>query len=141
MRATKMRNKGKDRTITSRAREPDEVCGGEMKSSLSVVKVDILCLRLSRGLDARGCRLLWRRSVMPWWRRGSYATTMSTVDHPRTPNILDCLTNLSEYLCGGMTRPRIFTFSFVSSVSGRYMLSELNFEDFCVVFSWVKSLG
>ena len=39
MRATKMRNKGKDRTITSRAREPDEVCGGEMKSSLSVVKV------------------------------------------------------------------------------------------------------
>ena len=70
-----------------------------------------------------------------------YELSMSTVDHPRTPNILDCLTNLSEYLCGGMTRPRIFTFSFVSSVSGKYMLSELYFEDFCVVFSWVKSLG
>ena len=54
MRATKMRNKGKDRTITSRAREPDEVCGGEMKSSLSVVKVGILHLRLSRGWTRMG---------------------------------------------------------------------------------------
>ena len=66
--------KGKGRTINPRAREPDEVCGGEMKSSLSVVKVGILRLRLSRGLDARGCWLLRRCSVMPWWRRGSYAT-------------------------------------------------------------------
>ena len=58
--------KGKGRTINPRARE--------MRSSLSVVKVGILRLRLSRGLDARGCWLLRRRSVMPWWRRGSYAT-------------------------------------------------------------------
>ena len=53
------------------------MCRGEMRSSLGVVKLSILCLRLSRGLDARGCRLLRRRSVMPWWRRGSYATTSS----------------------------------------------------------------
>ena len=51
------------------------MCRGEMRSSLGVVKLGILRLRLSRGLDARGCRLLRRRSVMPWWQRGSYATT------------------------------------------------------------------
>ena len=50
------------------------MCRGEMRSSLGIVKIGILRLRLSRGLDARGCRLLRRRSVMPWWRRGSYAT-------------------------------------------------------------------
>ena len=38
------------------------------------MKLGILRLRLSRGLDARRCRLHRRRSVMPWWRRGSYAT-------------------------------------------------------------------
>ena len=38
------------------------------------MKLGILHLRLSRGLDARRCRLHRRRSVMPWWRRGSYAT-------------------------------------------------------------------
>ena len=26
------------------------------------------------GLDAHGCLLLWRRDIVPWWRRGSYAT-------------------------------------------------------------------
>ena len=29
------------------------MCRGEMKSSLGVVEIDILRLRLSRGLDAR----------------------------------------------------------------------------------------
>ena len=53
------------------------MCRGEMRSSLVVLKLGILRLRLSRGLDARGCRLLRCRSVMPWWRRGSYATTVS----------------------------------------------------------------
>ena len=50
------------------------MCRGKMRSSLGIVKLGILRLRLSRGLDARGCRLLRRRTVMPWWRRGSYAT-------------------------------------------------------------------
>ena len=49
------------------------MCRGEMRSSLGVVEIGILRLRLSRGLDAHGCR---RRSVMPWWRRGSYAITL-----------------------------------------------------------------
>ena len=47
---------------------------GEKRVSLGVVKLGILRLRLSRGLDARRCRLHRRRSIMPWWRRGSYAT-------------------------------------------------------------------
>ena len=59
--------KEKTEKITSRKREPGEMCRGEMKSSLGVVKNDILRLRLSRGLDARGYRLLRRHSVMPWW--------------------------------------------------------------------------
>ena len=54
------------------------MCRGEMRSSLGVVKLGILRLRLSRGLDARGCRLLRRCSVMPWWRRGSYATNIES---------------------------------------------------------------
>ena len=69
--------KGKIEKITPRAREPSEMCHGEMKSSLGVVKIGILHLRLSRGLDARGCQLLRRCSVMPWWRRGSYATKLT----------------------------------------------------------------
>ena len=77
MRAKKVHYKRKDRKITSCAREPGEMCRGEMKSSLGVVKFGILRLRLSRGLDARGCRLLRRRSVMTWWGRGSYTTTSS----------------------------------------------------------------
>ena len=40
-----------------------------------------------------------------------------------------------------MTRPRRFTFAFVTSVSGTCMLSKLYFQDSCVIFSWVKSLG
>ena len=39
------------------------------------------------------------------------------------------------------TRPRRFSFTFVTSVSDTCMLSELYFHDFCVVFSWVLSLG
>ena len=42
-------------------------------------------------------------------------------------NIYDSLQNLSKYLCGGLTRPRSITFSFVSSVSDTYILSELYF--------------
>ena len=41
----------------------------------------------------------------------------------------------------GLTRPRRFTFAFVTSVSDTCMLSELCFQDSCVVFLWVKSLG
>ena len=79
VRANKVHNEIKTGKITPRAREPCEMCRNEMRSSLGVVKLDILHLRLSRGLDARGCRLLRRRSVMPWWRRGSYATIKSLV--------------------------------------------------------------
>ena len=43
---------------------------GETKSSSGVAKIDILCLRLSWGLDAHGCRLLQRRDVVPWWQWG-----------------------------------------------------------------------
>ena len=75
MRANKVHNEIKTGKITPRAREPCEMCRSEMRSSLGVVKLGILHLRLSRGLDARGCRHLRRRSVMPWWRRGSYATS------------------------------------------------------------------
>ena len=75
MRANKVHNEIKTGKITPRACDPCEMCRSEMRSSLGVVKLDILHVRLSRGLDARGCRLLRRRSVMPWWRRGSYATT------------------------------------------------------------------
>ena len=60
---------------------------------------------------------------------------MSAMDHLGTLKILDISTNLSEYLCGGLTRPRSFTFSFVSFVFDRCMLSELYFQDFCVIFS------
>ena len=37
------------------------------ESAMKVISFVILCLHLSRGLDARGCRLLLRRGVMPWW--------------------------------------------------------------------------
>ena len=70
VRANKVHNEIKTGKITPCAREPCEMCRGEMRSSLGVVKLGILRLRLSRGLDARGCQLLRRRSVMPWWRRG-----------------------------------------------------------------------
>ena len=50
----------------------------EMRSSSGVVKLDILRLRLSWGLDTRGCRLLRHRGVMPWRQRGSYTTTRSS---------------------------------------------------------------
>ena len=77
MRANKVHNEIKTGKITPHAREPCEMCRSEMRSSLGVVKLGILHLRLSRGLDAHGCRLLRRRSVMPWWRRRSYATRPS----------------------------------------------------------------
>ena len=64
---------------------------GEMRSSLGVVKLGILHLRLSRGLDARGCRLLWRRSVIPWWRRGSYATNPPGVGRTRLRRVSGCV--------------------------------------------------
>ena len=41
----------------------------------------------------------------------------------------------------GLTRPRRFPFAFVTSVSNTCMLSELYFQEFCVVLSWVLSLG
>ena len=73
------------------------MCRGEMKSSLGVVKLGILRLRLSRGLDARGCRLLQRHSVMPWWQRGSYATTVSSFKlHLKTLEVCSVLVCLDE---------------------------------------------
>ena len=58
MRANKVHNEIKTGKITPRAHEPCEMCRGEMRSSLGVVKLGILRLCLSRGLDAYGCRLL-----------------------------------------------------------------------------------
>ena len=52
---------------------------------------------------------------------------MSAEDHLGTSNILDSSRNLSKYLYGGLTRPRSFTFSFVSSVFDKCMLLELYF--------------
>ena len=84
--------KEKTEKITPRAREPCEMCRGEMRSSLGVVKLGILRLRLSRGLDARGCWLLRRRSVMPRWRRGSYATNQVHIDSaPEEAHVISSL--------------------------------------------------
>ena len=66
---------------------------------------------------------------------------MSAEYHLGIPNIFYSSRNLSEYLCGGMTRPRSITFSFVSFISDTSMLSKLFFQDFCVIFLRVKSLG
>ena len=51
--------------IGPRARAQSVVNGGETKSSSGVTKIDILQLRLSWGLDARGCRLLLRCGIVP----------------------------------------------------------------------------
>ena len=59
---------------------------------------------------------------------------MSIEDHLGTPNIFYNSKNLSEYLCGGLTRHVSFPFSFVSSVSNICMLLKLYFQDFCAVF-------
>ena len=72
------------------------MCRGETRSLHSVAEVSILRLCLSRGLDARGCRLLRRRGVMPWWRRGSYATT---------PSLLRSLFLSSPFLSLSLSRP------------------------------------
>ena len=61
------RRKGKDRSTRASSE-----CS-ETTSSRSVAKISILRLRLSWGVDTRGCQLLWRRGVVPWWRRESYA--------------------------------------------------------------------
>ena len=66
---------------------------------------------------------------------------MSIKDHLGAPNILGSLRNLSEYMFGGLTRPRSITFAFVTSIFDICMYSELYSQDFCVVFSWVKSFG
>ena len=50
---------------------------GDTKSSSGVVERGVLRLRLSWGLDAHGCRLLRCHGVVPWWRRGTYATTIA----------------------------------------------------------------
>ena len=60
---------------------------------------------------------------------------MFTVDHLGTPNILGSLRNLSKYLSGGLTRPKSLILAFVTYFSDTCMLSELYFQDFCVVFS------
>ena len=65
---------------------------------------------------------------------------MSTEDQFGTPNILGSLRNLSEYLSGDLTRPISITFAFVTCVSDTCILSELYFQDLCVVFSWLNPL-
>ena len=54
MRANKVHNEIKTGKITPRAREPCEMCRGEMRSSLGVVKLGILRLRLSKGWTHTG---------------------------------------------------------------------------------------
>ena len=66
---------------------------------------------------------------------------MSAEYHLGTLNIFYSSRNLLEYLYGGLTRSGSFTFSFVNCVSYICILSELYFKEFCIVFSWVKSLG
>ena len=41
-----------------------------MRFSSGVAELDILRIHMLWGLDAHGCRLLWRRGVVPWWQRG-----------------------------------------------------------------------
>ena len=50
MRAKKVYNETIE-YIIPRTREPGVMCRGKIKSSLDVVEIGILCLRLSRGLD------------------------------------------------------------------------------------------
>ena len=72
VRSEKFINNGKGK-IGPRTRAWSVGGRGESKSSSFVEKVAILHLRLSWGLDMRGCRLL-RRGVVPWWLLGSYGT-------------------------------------------------------------------
>ena len=58
-----------------------------------------------------------------------------------TTNIDDMPWKVQISVWIGLTRHGRFTFAFVTSVSDTCMLSEFYFEDSCVVFSWVKSLG
>ena len=60
--------------IGPRARAQTVGDSGEKRSSSGVAKVGILRLRFLWMLNAHGCQLLLRRGVVPWWRRGSYAT-------------------------------------------------------------------
>ena len=78
------------------------MCRGETRSLRGVVEVSILRLCLPRGLDARGCRLLRRHGVMPWCRRGSYAT----IEVPSVPQVictkLACVVSITcrlRYIC------------------------------------------
>ena len=50
---------------STRARAGSVIDLSETTSSSSVAEIGILRLRLSWGLDARGCRLLRRRGVVP----------------------------------------------------------------------------
>ena len=121
MRANKVHNEIKTGKITPLAREPCEMCRGEMRSSLGVVKLGILHLRLSRGLDARGCRLLRRRTVMPWWRRGSYATRAATQRRYSTPPFI--LTCFIDFLCVGLCSRLISPVQATWQYCGRWMPS------------------
>ena len=65
-----------------------------------------------------------------------------SAEHPlKTSNIFGSLRNLSEYLSRGLTRPRSISCASVTSVFDTCMMSKLYFQNFCVVFSWVKSFG
>ena len=58
-----------------------------------------------------------------------------------TRNIYDMLWKLQISFWRDLTMPRRFSFASVTSVSDTCMMSELYFQDFCFVFSWVLSLG
>ena len=111
--------KEKIEKITPRANEPGEMCRGEMKSSLGVVKLGILGLRLSGVLDARGCQLLRRRSVMPWWRRGSYAATKFSKNKVVETRELFIKLSFMQYKGRGQVREHIYQMNTVTTKLGQ----------------------
>ena len=64
---------------------------GETKSSSDVAEIGVLRLHLSWGLDVRGCRLLQRHGVVPWWQRGSYATNPNGVGRTHLRRVGGCV--------------------------------------------------
>ena len=85
---------------------------------------------------------LWIQAIVLHCSCAKAASLTHSVEyHLGTINIYNRPWKLQLSFCRSLTQPRRFTFAFVTSVSNTCMLSELYFHDFCVVFSWVKSLG
>ena len=66
---------------------------------------------------------------------------MSAEDHLGILKILDSYMKSMRISVWRLTKLKSSIFSFVSFVSNTCMLSELYFQDFCVVFSKVKLVG